>query len=80
MFFNLIMEKKKFPLGPDAWVEVIHFGYNPESAQKVCVAITLLITAWVTGIEIVEANPKSPSFMMEHPWFSGTTPLRPTKF
>ena len=25
-------EKKKFPVGPDGWAEVIHFGYNQESA------------------------------------------------
>ena len=25
-------EKKKFSVGPDGWSEVIHFGYNQESA------------------------------------------------
>ena len=60
MFFNLIMEKKKFPLGPDTWVEVIHFGYNPESAAASLCSRNHPpdYCMGYTGIEIVEANPE----------------------
>ena len=53
-------EKKKFSLGQDAWIEVIHFGYNPESAAASLCSRNHPpdYCMGYTGIEIVEANPE----------------------
>ena len=52
-------EKKKFSFGPDAWAEVIHFGYYPQSAAASLCSRNHPpdYCMGYTGIKIVESNP-----------------------
>jgi exosortase/archaeosortase family protein len=53
-------EKKKFSLGPNAWVEVIHFGYNQQSAAASLCSRNHPpdYCMGYTGVKIVESNPE----------------------
>lgn len=51
-------EKKKFSTGPDAWIEAIHFGYNPESAAASLCSRNHPpdYCMGYTGVKILESN------------------------